>query len=78
MYFCRRCRKTLRKLGIKQDLRESSKNNDTVMEMLLVELEDGRAAPTLYLEDLYKGVSGGRHYLMNHQGLWRCLLKVFC
>ena len=42
------------KLGIKQiSRREMVKNNDTVMEMLLVELEDGRVAPTLYLEDLY-------------------------
>ena len=43
------------KFGIKRiSRRETVKNNDTVMEMLLVELEDGRAAPILYLQDLYK------------------------
>ena len=48
------------KLGIKQiSRRETVKNNDTVMEMLLVELEDGRAVPTLYLEDLYKAYREG-------------------
>ena len=39
--------------------REAVKNNDTVMEMLLVEMEDGRAAPILYLQDLYKTYQEG-------------------
>ena len=39
--------------------REAVRNNDTVMDMLLVELVDGRAAPILYLQDLYKTYQEG-------------------
>lgn len=38
---------------------EAVKNNDTVMEMILVEMEDGRAAPILYLQDLYRTYQEG-------------------
>lgn len=58
------------KLGIKRiSRREAIKNNDTVMEMLLVELEDGRAAPILYLEDLYKMYQEGETMEELLQGL---------
>ena len=49
--------------------REAVKNNDTVMEMLLVELEDGRAAPILYLQDLYKTYQEGADIEEILQGL---------
>ncbi len=43
------------KAGIKRVSRsEAVKNNDTILEMLLVEMENGRSAPILYLQDLYK------------------------
>lgn len=58
------------KFGIKRiSRREAVKNNDTVMEMLLVELEDGRAAPILYLEDLYKMYQEGETMEELLQGL---------
>ena len=64
------------KLGIKQiSRRETVKNNDTVMEMLLVELEDGRAAPTLYLEDLYKAYREGATLDEILQGLCEMFTK---
>ena len=64
------------KLGIKQiSRRETVKNNDTVMEMLLVELEDGRAAPTLYLEDLYKAYREGATLDEIIQGLCEMFTK---
>ncbi len=58
------------KSGIKRiSRREAVKNNDTVMEMLLVELEDGRAAPILYLQDLYKTYQEGADIEEILQGL---------
>ena len=47
MCFCRRCGKDSRESwgSNRFNRRETVRNNDTVMEMLLVELEDGRAAP---------------------------------
>ena len=65
------------KLGIKQiSRRETVKNNDTVMEMLLVELEDGRAAPTLYLEDLYRRIGRAPHLTRSFRASVRCLLSI--
>lgn len=65
------------KLGIKQiSRRETVKNNDTVMEMLLVELEDGRQRRPCIWKICIRRIERAPHLMRSSRASVRCLLSI--